>query len=177
MKRSVMRRIAQTFGLAVLTIRNSVRRAIPLVICGFFLGSAAHAQAGNAGVCEVTRLRLTIATADDDLRVGKDNLNIVIYFTTGGYQLAPNVNRSQNWPNDSTNTVGITLKRPIAPNEISGLRLIHIPDGSFNLTISPELATLAAPFVIAEAFQSPDNWHMGDVEIAAIGKGFGGQIG
>ena len=139
--------------------------------------SAAHAQGGNVGLCEVTRLRLTIATADDDLRGGKDNLDIIIYFTNGGYQLAPNVNRSQDWPNNSTNTVGITLKRPIPPNQISGLRLVHIADGGFNLSISPELATLAAPFAIAEGFQSPDNWHMGDIEIAAIGNGFGAPIG
>jgi hypothetical protein len=164
------------------TIVKFLRRATLAIVCSVFAVSATYPQSGggsggSAGPCTVTRLRLTIATADDDLRGGKDNLNIVIYFTNGGYQLAPNVNHSQNWPNNSTNTVGITLNRPIPPNEISGLRLIHIPDGGFNLNVSPELATLAAPFVIAEAFQSPDNWNMGDIEIAAIGNGIGGEIG
>lgn len=162
------------------SIAKFLRRATLALVCGVFAVSATHAQSGGgsgAGPCTVTRLRLTIATADDDLRGGKDNLNIIVYFTNGGYQLAPNVNHSQNWPNNSTNTVGITLNRPIPPNEISGLRLIHIPDGGFNLNVSPELATLAAPFVIAEAFQSPDNWSMGDIEIAAIGNGIGGDIG
>jgi len=161
-------------------IAKSIRQTILLVVCSVFLGSAAYAQnggSGNTSSCTVTGLRLTISTADDDLRGGKDNLNIIVYFSGGAYQLAPNVNHGQNWPNNSTDTIAINLNRPVPPNEILGLRLIHIPDGGFNLNVSPELATLAAPFVIAEAFQSPDNWNMGDIEIAAIGNGFGATIG
>lgn len=157
------------------------RLALP-IICAMFAAGGVYGQSGGGsgsggGSCTVTQLRLTIATADDDLRGGQDNLNIIVYFANSGYQLAPNVNHSQNWPNNSTNTIAISLNRPASPNQILGLRLVHIPDGGFNLSISPELATLAAPFVIAEAFQSPDNWNMGDIEIAAIGNGFGAQIG
>lgn len=161
------------------SIGKSIRRVMVLITCAVLLGSAARAQngGGNTSSCTVTALRLTISTADDDLRGGQDNLNIIVYFSGGGYQLAPNVNHGHNWPNNSTDTIAINLNRPVSPSGILGLRLIHIPDGGFNLSISPELATLAAPFVIAEAFQSPDNWNMGDIEIAAIGNGFSAQIG
>lgn len=155
-----------------------IRRVMLLTACGVFLGSAAYAQngGGSASSCTVTGLRLRIATSNDDLRGGQDNLNIVVYFTSGGYQLAPNVNHSQNWPNNSVNTVDISLNRGVPPSEIRALRLVHIADGGFNLQSIPELATFAAPIDIAESFQSPDNWDMADIQVAAIGNGVGARI-
>lgn len=155
------------------------RRALLLVAWGLFASGATYGQSGDSsgggGSCTVTRLRFRIATADDDLRGGKDNLNIIIYFASSQRQTASNVNKGQNWPNDSVNTVEIPLNRPVAPDEIQAFRLFHIPDGSFNINL-PELATPAAPFAIAQAFQSPDNWNMNDLTVTALGNGIGGRI-
>ena len=162
----------------------SVHRFFLLMACGAVVVGAAYSQGtggpgGNSGSCTVTQLRLRFATSNDDLRGGQDNLNIVIYFHNGGYQFARNVNHSQNWPNNSVNTIVIPLNRPVPPYQIRGLRLIHIPDEGFNLNI-PELATPAAPIVITEALakllQSPDNWNMADMEVAALGNGVGARI-
>ena len=158
-------------------VAKLVGRALLLVACGAFAAGAAYSQnggdSGSNGTCTATQLRLRIATGGDDLRGGQDNLNIVVYFTTGSYQIAPNVNHNQNWPNNSVNIVDIPLNRPVLPNEIRALRLVHIADGGFNIRNIPELATPAAPIAIAQAFQSPDNWNMADLEVAAIGNGVG----
>lgn len=139
-------------------------------------GQGAGGPGDSGQLCMVTQLRLRFATGNDDLRGGQDNLNIVVYFTGGGYQVAPNVNHSKNWPNNSVNMVEIPLNRPVPPGEIRALRLVHIADGGFNIHSLPELATPAAPIAIAQAFQSPDNWNMADVEVAVIGNGVGGRI-
>jgi hypothetical protein len=161
-------------------VRGIARGALLAIAGSIFLSGAAYSQnsggsGGGTGECLVTKLRMRFATSDDDLRGGQDNLNVFIYFTTGGYQAALNVNHGQNWPNNSVNMVDIPLRTPVPPNEIRALRLVHIPDGSFRLNI-PELATPAAPIAIAQAFQSPDNWNMADMEAAAIGNGVGARI-
>jgi len=135
----------------------------------------AQEPADPAGPCNVTSLRLRIATSNDDLRGGQDNLNIVVFFAAGQAQVAANVNKGQNWPNNSVNMVDIRLDRPVSPSEIRALRMIHISDGSFHVNLA-ELATLGAPIAIAQAFQSPDNWNMADVTVAAIGNGVGARI-
>lgn len=175
MKNRTTHRIAQT-----------LTRAVVMMTCYIFLASAAYGQGGNSAYgnggsgsgasCTATRLRLRFATSNDDLRGGQDNLNIVVYFTSGGYQITPNVNHSQNWPNNSVNIVDIWLNRPVPPNELRAVRLVHIADGGFNLTNLPELATPAAPIAIAQAFQSPDNWNMADMQVSAIGNGVGARI-
>ncbi len=162
-------------------IGQVLERMMFVMICAVLLAGAAFGQngggsGGSGGSCTVTQLRMKFATSNDDLRGGHDNLNIVIYFTTGGYQLAPNVNKSQNWPNNSVNIVAIPLAHPVPPSEIRAFRLVHIADGGFNIGSIPELATLAAPIAIAQAFQSPDNWDMADVQVAALGNGVGAQI-
>lgn len=163
------------------TITTFERRALFTLAWAVFAAAATYSQGtggpgGNAGSCTVTQLRLRFATSNDDLRGGQDNLNIVVYFTSGGYQFAPNVNHSQNWPNNSVNMVEIPLNRPVPPGEIRALRLVHIADGGFNIHNLPELATPAAPIAIAQAFQSPDNWNMADVEVSALGNGVGARI-
>ncbi|MHB8486453.1 MAG: hypothetical protein ACYDCM_12110 [Candidatus Acidiferrales bacterium] len=125
----------------------------------------------------MTRIRLRIVTGGDDLRGGKDNLNIQILFAGGrAPQVALNVNKSQNWPNNSTNTVDIPLNQPVPPNQIMGLRLIHIADGGFNFNSLPSVLTPAAPWEIPQAFLSPDNWDMSLLQVAAIGPGVGARI-
>lgn len=154
-------------------------RSMFVMVCALLAAAAGYAQSGGGsgggGSCTVTQLRLMFTTGDDDLRGGKDNLNVIVYFTSGGSQAALNVNKNQNWPNGSVNTVEISLNRPTAPNEIRALRLFHVPDGSFSINL-PELATPAAPFAIAQALQSPDNWNMNELAVAALGNGIGARI-
>ena len=164
------------------TIAKFLRRATLALVCSVFAVSAAYGQSGrgsggSSGQCSVTQIRLRIVTGGDDLRGGKDNLNIQILFAGGrAPQVALNVNRSQNWPNNSTNTVDIPLNQPVPPNQIIGLRLIHIADGGFNFNSLPSVLTPAAPWEIPQAFLSPDNWDMSLLQVAAIGNGVGARI-
>jgi hypothetical protein len=147
-------------------------------LCGATYGQGAGGPGGsNTQQCTATRLRFRFATSDDDLRGGQDNLNIIVFFKGGrAPQVAPNVNKSDNWPNNSVNYVDVYLDQPVPPDQIRALRLIHIADGGFNTGSLPTLLTLAAPIDIPKAFLSPDNWNMADVEVAAIGNGVGARI-
>lgn len=163
------------------TIAKFLQRATLLIAGSALAVSATYGQGGgpggNSGQCSVTQIRLRIVTGGDDLRGGKDNLNIQILFAGGrAPQVALNVNKSQNWPNNSTNTVDIPLNQPVPPNQIIGLRLIHIADGGFNFNSLPSVLTPAAPWEIPQAFLSPDNWDMSLLQVAAIGNGVGARI-
>lgn len=164
------------------TIAKFLRRATLAIVCSVFAVSAAYGQngggsGGSSGQCSVSQIRLRIVTGGDDLRGGKDNLNIQILFAGGrAPQVALNVNKSQNWPNNSTNTVDIPLNQPVPPNQIIGLRLIHIADGGFDFNSLPSVLTPAAPLEIPQAFLSPDNWDMSLLQVAAIGNGVGARI-
>ena len=168
------------------TVSNAIakflRRATLAIVCSVFAVSAAYGQngggsGGSSGQCSVSQIRLRIVTGGDDLRGGKDNLNIQILFAGGrAPQVALNVNKSQNWPNNSTNSVDIPLNQPVSPNQIIGLRLIHIADGGFNFNSLPSVLTPAAPWEIPQAFLSPDNWDMSLLQVAAIGNGVGTRI-
>lgn len=166
-----------TASSSTVRLQRFAFRVLLIMICSILASHAAYGQSGGSGSggCLAKKLRLRIATGGDDLRGGQDNLNIVIFFTVGQPQVAANVNKSKNWPNNSVNTVNIPLNQPVPPAEIRALRLVHIPDGSFHLNVA-ELITLAAPIAIAQAFQSPDNWDMADVKVAAIGNGAGARI-
>ena len=159
-----------------------LRRAMLMIVCGVFLTSAAYGQTGSGspggdGGCAVTRLRLRIATGGDDLRGGQNNLNIQILFAGGKTpQLALNVNKGANWPNNSVNMVDILLNQPVPPSQIIGLRLIHIADGSFNFASLPTALTPAGPIDIPKAIQTQDNWDMSLLQVAAIGNGVGARI-
>lgn len=160
------------------TIAKFLRRATLAIVCSVFAVSAAYGQngggsGGSSGQCSVSQIRLRIVTGGDDLRGGKDNLNIKFFCRWQGSQVALNVNKSQNWPNNSTNTVDIPLNQPVPPNQIIGLRLIHIADGGFDFNSLPSVLTPAAPWEIPQAFLSPDNWDMSLLQVAAIGNGVG----
>ena len=146
-----------------------------LFIALFGLSAIGIAQAPG-GECTVTRLRLRIATSNDDLRGGQDNLNIVVFFANAKPHVALNVNKSANWPNNSVNMVDIFLSPPVPPSEIQALRFIHISDGGINTGDLLTALTPAAPIKVPQAFQSPDNWNMADVAVAAIGNGVGARI-
>ena len=147
-----------------------------IALCGLNGVSVAQLQGGQAGPCTVTRLRLRIATSNDDLRGGQDNLNIVVFFGNAKPHVALNVNKSANWPNNSVNMVDIFLNQPVPPSEIRALRFIHIADGGINTGDLLTALTPAAPIKVPQEFLSPDNWNMADVAVAAIGNGVGARI-
>ena len=55
---------------------------------------------------QVRMISFTFSTGDDDLRGGKDNLNITIHFADGTTQSEPNVNHGERWPDGSTKGAG-----------------------------------------------------------------------
>jgi hypothetical protein len=72
---------------------------------------------------QVTRISFTFSTADDDLRGGKDNLNVTILLGNGMSQVTTNVNHSQSWPNGSTKGAEILLNRLVTIDQIRGFTL------------------------------------------------------
>ncbi|MEK6152405.1 hypothetical protein WIW50_04065 [Flavobacteriaceae bacterium 3-367] len=68
----------------------------------------------------IDKLRFWIRTGDDDLRGGKDNLNIVVHYRNGKRQLVKNVNKGTRWKDHTTTSLDIKLNQPIyATSEIS----------------------------------------------------------
>ena len=61
----------------------------------------------------IDKLRLWIRTGDDDLRGGKDNLNVTIHYKNGRTQLVKNVNRSTRWKDNTLNSVDLNLNSKI----------------------------------------------------------------
>jgi hypothetical protein len=145
---------------------------------GAVYGQSGNAAVGNSNACDVTQIRLRIGTGGDDLRGGQDNLNVLIYLTDAKPRVALNVNGGNPWPNHSTHMVPIPIKPPVSPDEIRAIRLFHIADGGFNAQSLENgiMATPAAPFQIAKAFQSPDNWDMSGLVASALGNGVGLRI-
>lgn len=150
-----------------------------MLAMGLMAGVALGQSGGppSAGtICFTNQLRFRFATGGDDLRGGQDNLNIVVFFNNGTKpKVAANVNASNNWPNNSVNLVTVNLETPVSISSIKGIRLIHIADGGFQGSLATFI-TPAAPVLIAKAFQSPDNWNMADVEVAALDGNQGERI-
>ncbi|WP_162601756.1 hypothetical protein [Occallatibacter savannae] len=132
---------------------------------------------GPAGSCTISQLDLRIATGKDDLRGGKNNLNVEVHFANGDMQTAPNVNKGANWPNDSMRTVAIPLSHPVAPDQIRQIRLVHSAQAGFNapsagqtvLDTTP-VGAGAAPILLAEGVQSEDNWDMAEFQAFGLAK-------
>jgi hypothetical protein len=147
-------------------------------------GVLLHPQSGTlpksfGGSCTVGMLNVRITTGNDDLRGGKDNLNVEIHFANGDMQTATNVNKGANWPNQSVNTVGINLPHEVAPNEIKQIRLVHSAQAGYNppsarqgaLDASPVSGPMLGPISGAQGIQSEDNWDMAELQAFALGKG------
>lgn len=84
-----------------------------------------HAQPGvgcPAGN-QVAKISFTFSTGNDDLRGGKDNLNITIHFADGTSQSEPNVNHGERWPDGSTKGAEILLSRPVTIDQIKSISL------------------------------------------------------
>ena len=131
------------------------------------------------GVCTVGMLNLRITTGNDDLRGGKDNLNVEIHFANGDMQTAANVNKGANWPNQSVNTVSINLTHQVAPNGIKQLRLVHSTQAGYNPpstgqvvgSAMPIAGGMTGPISTLQGIQSEDNWDMTELQAFALGKG------
>ncbi len=101
-----------------------------LLVCFLLYPAPAHANPGqNSG--QVRRLIFTVKTADDDLRGGNDNLNVVVNFRDGNIQAKPNVNRGQTWPNNTTREFDIELQRPVAISAIDSISFKKPTGGGF----------------------------------------------
>jgi hypothetical protein len=124
-------------------------------------------------------LNLRIATGKDDMRGGKDNLNVEVHFSNGDMQTAANVNNGANWPNDSVNSVSIHLNRPVSPTEIRSIRLVHSAQGGFvppsgrqgAVSASPISGPVLAPIYAAQGAQTEDNWDMAQFQAFGLGAG------
>src|SRR5262245_45916002 len=98
---------------------------------------------------KVRHLIFTVKTADDDLRGGNDNLNVVVNFRDGNMQSKPNVNRGETWPNNTTREFDLELQRRIALSEIASISFKKLPGGG----------------------DGADEWHMASVSVRATGDG------
>ena len=130
------------------------------------------------GGCTVGMLNLRITTGNDDLRGGKDNLNVEIHFANGDMQTATNVNNGLTWPNQSVKTVSINLTHQVAPNEIKQIRLVHSAQAGYNLpsigsggSTLPVEGAIVSPVAAAQGIQTEDNWDMTEFQAFALGKG------
>jgi hypothetical protein len=135
----------------------------------------------SAQACSVGALNLRIATGNDDLRGGKNNLSIEGHFSKGDIQTVANVNRGTGWPNHSVNLVSIHLNHPVTPSDIRQIRLIHSAQGGYNAPSPRQASAMAtpvgpalAPIYAAEGAQTEDNWDM--AEFQAFGTGTGVNV-
>jgi hypothetical protein len=72
---------------------------------------------------QVTALEFSFNTGNDDLRGGKDNLNIVLNFADGTSQAELNANQSQSWKDGSNHQLSVVLNRPVTLDQIRSITL------------------------------------------------------
>ncbi|MGC2194237.1 MAG: hypothetical protein WA628_06150 [Terriglobales bacterium] len=84
-----------------------------------------HAQpgAGCPSANLVSKISFTFWTGNDDLRGGKDDLNITIHFADGTSQSEPNVNHNDRWPDGSTKGAEVLLSRAVTLDQIKSITL------------------------------------------------------
>jgi len=93
----------------------------------------------------VSKISFTFWTGNDDLRGGKDNLDITIHFTDGTTQSEPNVNHGDRWPDGSTKGAEMLLNRAVTIDQIQSITLSDTFTGG----------------------SGGDNWNMNSMEAAA----------
>lgn len=176
-------------------MKNSSTRKLDLALVGLLITAAsASAQAPNGSVllspqprtllqgpansCMLNSLNLRITTGKDDLRGGKNNLDVEVHFANGDMQTAPNVNKGQNWPNNSVRTVDIQLNHPVSPDQIRQIHLVHSAQAGYNPPTAGQAGVAAtptgpalAPIYLAEGVQSEDNWDMAELQAFGLAKG------
>ncbi|MCU1249633.1 MAG: hypothetical protein JWQ49_2662 [Edaphobacter sp.] len=174
--------------------QNWVIKGVVVITCWFWTGNAVHGQVTKptvllhpqrttilSAVCTVSQLQLRFRTGNDDLRGGQNNLNVEIHFADGTMQVANNVNHGANWGNNSTNLVTVPLQRPVAPNQIKSIGLVHLAAGGYTPPSAGRVGALAtpagpalAPIYAAQGVKSEDNWDMGEFQASAIGNNVSG---
>jgi len=87
---------------------------------------------GNFSQPKVSQLELEFRTGNDDLRGGKDNLNLRIYFKNGRSQYIRNVNKGKRWADGSRQTVKVKLNSPLNPDQIKSIQLMTTFSGGWN---------------------------------------------
>jgi hypothetical protein len=98
---------------------------------------------------QINKLILTIATGDDDLRGGNDNLNVIVNYKNGKTQLVENVNNAKRWADRTNNAIGIDLNLVCYPNELGSITIQTVSGGG----------------------TGGDNWNMNSVQVRATGNG------
>ena len=164
--------------------RMATITGIAMVVYCFLALDLAYGQATNPGTrvllnqnrgtlmapasasCNVTTLELVIKTGNDDLRGGKDNLNVEIHYKDGRMQTAKNLNNGANWGNNSVHTVVVPLSQAVPPMNIKELRLIHQAQGSYTPPTSPLAVVQPEPQAL-KGIQSEDNWDMAEFQAVA----------
>ncbi len=71
----------------------------------------------------VREILLEVRTGGDDLRGGKDNLNVTVFFKGGKSQTFSNVNKSARWIGNYTETVPLRLTTPVPVSSIASIKL------------------------------------------------------
>ena len=176
------------------TAKKSQRPALAILtaICCILLVPKSYGQPPNGrvlisprapallgrGACTVGLLNLRITTGNDDLRGGKNNLDVEVHFANGDIQTATNVNRGAAWPNRSVNLVAIQLNHPVAPTDIRQIRLVHSAQGGYVAPSAGQLATTTTPVAgpvhatigMAQGAQTEDNWDMTEFQAFGLGN-------
>lgn len=152
--------------------RFAMASALPLLGLSLLQPTPVAAQSAGPN-CEVSGLVLEVTTGGDDLRGGQNNLNVEIHLLNGEVRTFTNVNHSANWGNNSRHQVELNLVRPTASTEISYVRLIHLAQGS--LEISP--STVASPVGVAAGLKTQDNWDMARLEVIVTDGGREERVG
>ena len=106
-----------------------------------------NAMCPNSG--QVTALEFSFNTGNDDLRGGKDNLNIVLNLADGTSQAELNANQSQSWKDGSNHQLSVVLNRPVTLDQIRSITLETTFTGG----------------------NGGDNWNMNSVAISAFVNG------
>ena len=175
--------------------RKHLRRALALLtaICCMLLAPKSYSQPQNGRVlisprppallagsaCTVGLLNLRITTGNDDLRGGKNNLDVEVHFANGDIQTATNVNKSAGWAKNSVNSISIQLNHPVSPNQIREIRLVHSAQGGYVAPSAGQVATTTTPIAgpvlatvgLAQGAQTEDNWDMAQFQAFGMGKG------
>lgn len=103
---------------------------------------------------KVHELLLEIGTGGDDLRGGNDNVNVTINYGDGSPQTVNNINKSNNWGNNSVKYVTIPLTRYVPLNQLNNL-------------------VLKTTFGVG---MGGDNWNLQYLRVTAKGGGIDQQI-
>jgi hypothetical protein len=103
---------------------------------------------------KVHELLLEIGTGGDDLRGGNDNVNVTINYKDGRTQTINNINKSNNWGNNSVKYVTIPLIRYVPLDQLKSIVLKTTFGGGMG----------------------GDNWNMQYIRVTAKGGGIDQQI-